>query len=282
MANVPDSKAPGGYVLGHSDLELERLTTQARVIDPITRQFLREAGLSAGMRVLDVGSGPGDVAFLAAELVGSSGEVIGVDRSEAAITMARTRAAARPLPNVSFHEGDPTKITFERPFDAVIGRYVLEFQPDAVAMIRSLIAHVRTGGIIAFHELDLDGARSFPDVPTFDRCCRWIAETIRASGAEIRIGAKLASVFLAAGLGAPTMRLQAVVGGAEQSADPIRLMVDVARTLLPAMERFGVATAEEVGIETLATRIIEEAIANASVIVARSEFGAWSRVKAVV
>ena len=78
------------------------------------------------------------------------------------------------------------------------------------------------------------------------------------------------------------MRLQAVVGGAEHSADAIRLMVDVARTLLPAMERFGVATAEEVGIETLATRIIEEAIANASVIVARSEFGAWSRVKAVV
>src|SRR5262245_46452516 len=48
-----------GYVFGHSERELEWLATQARVVDPITRWFLREAGLMAGMRVLDVGSGAG-------------------------------------------------------------------------------------------------------------------------------------------------------------------------------------------------------------------------------
>src|SRR5262249_23818606 len=90
-----------------------------------------------GMRVLDVGSGAGDVAFLAAELVGNSGEVVGVDRSEAALTAARARAAARGLRNVSFREGDPTRMTFERAFDAVIGRYVLQYQRDPAAMLRS-------------------------------------------------------------------------------------------------------------------------------------------------
>jgi ubiquinone/menaquinone biosynthesis C-methylase UbiE len=54
------------YVLGHSDPELARLKMQARLLEPITRQFLREAGITAGMRVLDVGSGAGDVAVLAA------------------------------------------------------------------------------------------------------------------------------------------------------------------------------------------------------------------------
>jgi tRNA A58 N-methylase Trm61 len=53
-------------VLGHSDRELERLRRQAQLIDPITLQFLTEAGIANGMRVLDVGSGAGDVAFLAA------------------------------------------------------------------------------------------------------------------------------------------------------------------------------------------------------------------------
>ena len=60
---VPDSGA-SVYVL--VDRELERLHLQAKLVDPITRQFLNEAGIVPGMRVLDVGSGAGDVAFLLA------------------------------------------------------------------------------------------------------------------------------------------------------------------------------------------------------------------------
>src|SRR5262245_29840276 len=62
------------YALGHSERELERLGVQARLVDPVTRRFFVEAGVVSGMRVLDVGSGVGDVSFLAAELVGESGE----------------------------------------------------------------------------------------------------------------------------------------------------------------------------------------------------------------
>ena len=64
----PDDR--GGYLLGHDPDELRRLNAQARVIDPITRRFFQAAGIGPGMRVLDVGSGAGDVAFLAAEIVG--------------------------------------------------------------------------------------------------------------------------------------------------------------------------------------------------------------------
>ena len=74
----------GPYVLGHSDRELDRLQVQARLIEPITRTFFSDAGLAPGMRVLDIGSGAGDVAFLAAELVGEEGEVVGIDRASAA------------------------------------------------------------------------------------------------------------------------------------------------------------------------------------------------------
>ena len=63
----------GGYVLGHSEQELKRLAEQARVIDPITRRIFEQAGIGRGMRVLDVGSGVGDVAFLIADLVGRLG-----------------------------------------------------------------------------------------------------------------------------------------------------------------------------------------------------------------
>src|SRR5262245_46452515 len=53
-----------------------------------------------------------------------------------ALTAARARAAARGLRNVSFREGDPTRMKFERAFDAVIGRYVLQYQRDPAAMLR--------------------------------------------------------------------------------------------------------------------------------------------------
>src|SRR5262245_46736689 len=124
------------YELGHGARELERLDYQAELVGPFTREVFREAGICPGMRVLDVGSGAGHVALLVAELVGSAGEVVGTDKAAAAVAAAQARAKARALHQVSFREGDPTAMTFERPFDVVVGRYVLMFQADPVAMLR--------------------------------------------------------------------------------------------------------------------------------------------------
>jgi SAM-dependent methyltransferase len=140
------------YVLGHADAELARLSTQARVVDPITRRMLVDAGIETGMRVLDVGSGAGDVAWLIAEVVGSGGEVVGCDRAEVAVATARRRAVERGLANVSFLKGDPGTLDFRRPFDAVVGRYVLMFQADPAVLLRGVARAVRRGGLIAFHE----------------------------------------------------------------------------------------------------------------------------------
>jgi SAM-dependent methyltransferase len=104
--NDPDRDAGHAYVFGHSDRELDRLKAQARLIDPITQRFLREAGVVPGMRVLDVGSGAGDVAFLASDMVGDTGEVVGIDRVPVALEAARARAAFRSLRNVVFREGN--------------------------------------------------------------------------------------------------------------------------------------------------------------------------------
>jgi len=273
-----DSPLGGAYVLGHSGRELDRLIKQARLIDPITRRFLQAAGIAAGMRVLDVGSGAGDVAFMAAELVGDRGEVVGMDRSAAALTTAKLRARARPLGNVDFREGDPAEIAFDRPFDAVIGRYVLLFQGDPAAMVRRLAGHVRPGGVIFFHEPDWDGVRSFPPAPTHDRCCGWIRETLRLSGVDTRMGTNLFSTFVAAGLPAPAMQLETLVAGGANNADSLRMIADLADSLAAEMERLGVATAAELGLETLAERMISEAAANGSVVLSRFEVGAWSRV----
>ena len=263
------------YAIGHSARELDRLSAQARLLDPITRRFFQEAGIARGMRILDVGSGAGDVAFLLAELVGDTGEVVGIDRAPDALAVARARVGSRG--NVSFREGDPTRMTFERAFDAVAGRYVLQFQPDPVAMLRALVCHLHPGGIVAFHELDWDGVRSFPPSPTYDRCCRWLVETLGMLGAETHMGIKLHSTFVAAGLPAPSMRLGAIVGGGVSAVDHLELVTDLVETLLPAIERLGVTTAAEIGLETLTQRMSREVISSESVIVGCAEIGAWTR-----
>jgi SAM-dependent methyltransferase len=265
------------YYLGHSDRELDRLTTQARVVDPITRRFFRDAGITPGMRVLDVGSGAGDVAFLVADLVGESGEVVGVERARNAVAIAGARADAQSRRNVVFREGDPTQLSFDRPFDAVVGRYVLQFQPDPATMLQRLAAHVRPEGLIAFHEIDWDGVRSFPPAPTYEQCCRWIRETLRLLNVETCMGIKLHATFLAAGLRAPTMRMEAVVGGPSSVSDRVYLLANQVETMAPEMERLGVATAATMALETLVKRMEDDIRAESSVIVGRSEVGAWCR-----
>jgi SAM-dependent methyltransferase len=205
---VENEREASAYILGHSDRELARLHRQAQLINPITRQFLIEAGIVPGMRVLDIGSGAGDVAFLAADLVGPAGQVLGVDRSAIALALARARAEALSSRNVAFHESDLTAMVFDEPFDAAIGRYVLCFQPEPILVLRRIAALVRPGGIILFHEPDREQMRSYPPVPTYDRLCRWLGETYRRSDVDVSIGVKLYSIFLAAGLVPPTMPIR--------------------------------------------------------------------------
>jgi SAM-dependent methyltransferase len=229
------------------------------------------------MRVLDVGSGGGDVALLAAGLVGSAGRIVGADRSATALAAAGAHAKEQGLANVEFREGDPAAMNFELSFDAVIGRYVLMFQADPVPMLRRLAGLVRAGGLVLFHEPDRNLMQSYPPVPAHDQLCQWLTETFRRSGADVRMGIKLYSTFLAAGLPAPTVRLHAIIGGAE-AVDEIHLEADIVVTLVAEIERLGVATAGEIGHASLVDSVRQELSANRGVIVGRAEMGAWSRI----
>ena len=167
----PDAEPAPSYLFGHSDHELDRLRAQARFLEPTTRQFFLEAGIAPGMRVLDVGSGAGDVAFLARDLVGETGRVIGTDTAPAAIAAATAAARARAFTNVHFREGDPAELAFDEPFDAVVGRYVLLFQSDPAAMLRRLATRAcdRWETHLAAGDVDALRAHYNPDYRSDDR-----------------------------------------------------------------------------------------------------------------
>ena len=120
---------------GSTDSEHERLIRQAARLAPVTERLFREAGISSGQRVLDLGSGVGDVAMLVARIVGPSGEVVGVERDVRSISVARARVAEAGLHNVSFTCTDVSHVATNRPFDAAIGR-----------LIRAIVATKNTSG----------------------------------------------------------------------------------------------------------------------------------------
>jgi 2-polyprenyl-3-methyl-5-hydroxy-6-metoxy-1,4-benzoquinol methylase len=266
----------GNYVLGHSEAELKRLARQARLIDPITKRFFQSAGVRDAMQVLEVGSGAGDVAILAARLAGPAGAVVGTDTSPAAIAVAESRVKAAGIENVTFRMGDPSEMTFEQPFDAVVGRYILQFIPDPAATLTRLAKHLRPGGLLVFHELDWSGARSEPPAATFDLVCSWIDRTI-ASSAQSRLGLQLASLFRKSGLPPAAMQLEAAVGSGATADDIICLLTELVETLLPAMARNGIASKQQVDLPTLEARMLAEVDADTTLI-ARLEVGAWTRV----
>jgi protein-L-isoaspartate O-methyltransferase len=266
---------PLEYALGHTAAELRRLEAQARLINPISRRFFTSAGIGPGMRVLDVGTGAGDVAMLLADLVGPTGQVIGTDLATTAVETARRRVAAAGYNNIDVRHGDPAELDFE-PFDAIAGRYVLQFRAEPGTSLARIIRQLRPGGVVVFHELDWDGARSTPVSPTYDQVCKWCSSTIEASGAQIRLGAALSSVFQAAKLPPPELRLESVIASGPDTIDAIHLVTDLLETLLPAMLRLGFVGEGEVDLPNLPGQILEE-VGEQGTLIGRSEVGAWCR-----
>lgn len=269
--------ASEAYAMGRTEAETERLIRQSGFYAPFTRRLFERAGLGPGMMVLDVGTGAGDIALIAAEMVGASGSVVGVDRNPEVLETARARALTAGLSNATFVEGDAGALDLDGGFDAAVGRLVLMHQPDPAKTLRSVAAEVRSGGIVAFQEYNVTPRSmvAFPPTPLWEEALGWIATALERAGVNTEMGFKLRSAFVEAGLPEPRMELNAPVGGGPLWGG-YEFAAGTVRTLLPLLERFGIATAEEVGVETLAERLREEMVASGGVGKPPEMVSAWA------
>ena len=275
---MAESNSDRAYTMGRSKEETERLIQQSGLYEDITGRLLRDAGLFTGMKVLDIGSGAGDVAFAAAELVGSEGEVLGVDMNPEILETARTRAQAAGLTNVQFVAGDAQTLGLPNDFDALIGRLVLMYLPDPVATLKQLATHLRPGGIVAFQEVEFSTYSSIarPDTPMMNQLAEWGVEVFRRSGANVGMGLDLYSTFVDAGLPEPSLQYSAPVGGPETWIG-YQFIAAAFRSIIPLLERFEIATAEEVDLDTLAQRLRAEVVASKRPLILPPHITAWAQ-----
>lgn len=267
----------GTYVLGHVDTEIQRLLLQGRLHNDFTEHVLRLAGLRPGMRVLDVGCGPGDVSIIAARLVGQGGSVLGVDAAADVVGLARSRAAQQGLHTVRFEATAMGAIRLNRPVDAVIGRLILMHLADPVAALRQLAAMVRPGGLVIFCESDINGVYSVADLPLWRAVKDSFTKTFESVGLDAAFGAKLHTVFRRAGLAPPRLVLGAPLGPGDD-ADILTYVVETWRSILPVAEQQGLIPDELADLSTLRQRLQAEATAAQAMIVMPPLVCAWAQV----
>jgi ubiquinone/menaquinone biosynthesis C-methylase UbiE len=189
------------YVLGTHDAEIERLGMQHRVWRPRALDAWQRAGIAAGQTVIDVGAGPGYASLDLAEIVGSAGRVIAVERSRRFLDALEDMARRRGLGNITTVETDVVDASFgENVADASWCRWVLSFVRDPRAVVDHLARALRPGAVAVFHEyLDYRTWRLAPRSLAFEHFVAEVVDSIRDGGGFIDSALALPTALADAG-----------------------------------------------------------------------------------
>jgi ubiquinone/menaquinone biosynthesis C-methylase UbiE len=153
--------------------------------------------LRLGMRVLDVGCGPGTITRDFGAFVGPEGEVLGVDSAAEVVAQA---AEGCDLPQVRFAVGDAMNLAVpDGAYDVVHAHQVLQHLADPVAALREMRRVTRPGGLVAVRDADYAAMTWHPAVPALDRWREVYRAAARAHNAEPDAGRRLLGWAQAAG-----------------------------------------------------------------------------------
>lgn len=182
---------PTEYVLGGGKAGYDRLLKLSRVRWPDTLAFLQRAGVSSGMRCVDVGCGAGTVSLELARLVAPGGSVVGLDMDPVELDLAAQEAKGQAIANVAFRTTRVEAWEEHATYDLAYSRFLLQHLRDPVGLLRRMWDSLRPGGILAVEDVDWDGWGSEPVSTGIEFLVRRYSATLRRRGADPRIGSAL-------------------------------------------------------------------------------------------
>ncbi len=193
---------PDGYVHSRDMAEYERLRKQARMWESATRRVLQKAGLSPGMRCLDVGAGTGAVMQTMAQGVGPQGAVTGIEIDPGLVSMAREALRHRSGTTFEVVEGDIHAMEDPpaAPFDISFCRCFLMHMPDPVAVLGKMRDWTKPGGVVIAQEFDFGSFSVEPDCAAMEEFSAVFEGVFEAHDRRMRQGRQLPAQFAAAGL----------------------------------------------------------------------------------
>ena len=175
---------------------------------------------------------------------------------------------------MQFVEGDIHDPAPGGPFDAIVGRLVLMHLPDPVTVLRQQATVLCAGGLVVLIEHDIHTTRSLPSTPLVSHAVAWLIEAFAKAGIPV-IGPRLWGVLREAGLRPLGMiGVQPHFGPDDPAA--VALAEGVIRAAAPLIERTGMATAEEIGVDTFGQRLKDELQRNSAVLASAILLSAWA------
>ena len=266
------------YVWASSDQERQRLASQGDLLRPATERLFLAAGIGPGARVLDCGSGGGDVSVIVAQLVTPTGQVLGIDRDAAQVEAATRRVNDLGLTNVRFETADLSSPP-DGPFDAVVGRLVLMYQPDPEAVLRTLADRLAPGGVMAFMEYDLNSPDSplmWPRSALVEKLVHWVDAAWEVLGNQTRMGTRLPSLLRSVGL---EPQLPYELTGAVLTGDEavLKFLMTMVVGIAPVLTGHGIATEEEVDTDNFAERVRADLGPDPVLVVSGPSLAVWAR-----
>ncbi len=187
------------YIIRGGDAGAERLRVLSRAMRPGTLALLARAGLGPGLEVLDLGCGSGEATIDIAQLVGSTGRVVGIDMDDCELAHARSTADASGL-SIQWKQALAEDLDDEGAFDIAYARFVLSHLRDPAAALRRMRRAVRQSGRIIVEDIDITTHAYWPPSAAFHRYIELYAATGRARGVDPVIGPRLAAMLIDAGL----------------------------------------------------------------------------------
>ena len=233
-----------------------------------TRRLLEQSGISKGMRVLDVGCATGEVSRLVSEIVGTEGEVVGIDTSQQMIELAQEN---NPGSNITYLQQDIYDLLEDLgQFDAIVGRRVLMYLPDPQRALQLLIKHLKPNGIIAFQESDaINGGVGGDRLPHHQEAIQRVWQTVQAEGGDIHIGQKLYDIFLRLGIENPHIEAEAVMQTAEDN--DLQWLTEM---MIERMRAHHIVD-DDFTLDQFKQEMIEEAEMNKAAFIRDMNFGIW-------
>jgi len=210
---------------------------------PTSLALLERAGLEAGMKVLEIGSGGGDLAFDIARIVGAAGQVLGTDIDQAKLDLASCEAAELNLSNINFQLANIAESAPASQFDLVHTRFVLTHLTDPVQALKHVHAALRPGGTVVVEDIDFSGYFCYPDCAALWQYVQLYTETTRRRGVDANIGPRLPSLLAQAGFENIQVNIVQPAGfdGEVKLITPLTM-----ENIADAVIAEGLATAEEI------------------------------------
>lgn len=180
------------YSLSVGEEDLDRMTMLGNIYMPYCVDFLLENGLKSGLKVADVGCGPGNFSVWLSEQIGINGQVIAIDNSDEQLAILNKRISNEKIQNISTCKTDIYELdNIDDRFDLIFCRFLFIHLTQPILAIQKLRKLLNPGGCLILAELDNSSWFSYPENKGLIRDTALLCKVGNQNGSDFCIGPKL-------------------------------------------------------------------------------------------